>query len=106
MAYGTDRISFKNFDFRKLRNKYIITGIIFAIWVLFIDQNNLVERFQNLREKRQLEQDKAYYIEKKEEDAARLRELKTNDENLEKFAREQYLMKKKNEDVFIIVEEK
>ena len=34
-----------------------------------------------------------------------MKNLKTNNENLEKFAREQYLMKKDNEDIFIIVEE-
>jgi len=53
----------------------------------------------------QLEKDKLYYQERIEEDRKRIEELKTDDENLEKFAREQYLMKKENEDVFYIVEE-
>lgn len=92
-------------QFRFLRNKYAVALLLFAIWVMFIDQNNLVERFQLMREKKQLHQDKSFYVDKKEQDAERLRELKTNDENLEKFAREQYLMKKENEDVFVIIEE-
>lgn len=92
-------------DVNWLKNKYILTTLLFCLWVLFFDQNNLVERFQNRREKRQLENDREYYIKKTAEDQERLEELKTNDDNLEKFAREQYLMKKENEEVFVIVEE-
>jgi cell division protein FtsB len=49
--------------------------------------------------------EKEYYQQKIEEDRRRIDELKTNTENLEKFAREQYLMKKDNEDIFVIVDE-
>ena len=101
-----DFYQFGNYNLKWIKNKYVIASIIFLLWVLFIDQNNLVERFQNLREKNRLENEKEYYVEKKSEDAARLKELKTNNENLEKFAREQYYMKKKDEDVYIIIEEK
>ena len=52
-----------------------------------------------------LEKEKAYFIEKIETDRNRIHELKTNKKNLEKFAREQYLMKKENEDIFILIEE-
>lgn len=89
----------------RFKNKYFIASVLFIIWVAFFDQNNLVERMQNKKELKQLEEDKVYYQEKIKENAARLNELKTNNENLEKFAREQYLMKKENEDVFIIVDE-
>lgn len=34
-----------------------------------------------------------------------LDELRTSDENLEKFARETYQMKRDNEDVFVIVDD-
>jgi cell division protein FtsB len=53
---------------------------------------------------RQLQRDKAYYEKKIKEDTQQLKELKTNRENLEKFAREQYLMKKDNEDIFVFVD--
>jgi cell division protein FtsB len=52
-----------------------------------------------------MEDEKQYYLERIEEDSRRLNELKTDRDNLEKFAREQYFMKKENEDVFVIVEE-
>lgn len=88
-----------------LKNKYILACLALALWVGVFDENNLVERFQMKKELNKLEADKAYYLELIEKDAARLEELRTNNENLEKFAREQYLMKKDNEDVFIIVRE-
>jgi cell division protein DivIC len=89
----------------RLKNKFFLASLFFIVWVGFFDQNNLFERFQNLRELKKLNEDKEYYQNKIAEDSERLKELKTNNENLEKFAREQYLMKKDNEDVFIIVDE-
>ena len=88
-----------------LKRKYVFTLLAFLIWLLIFDQNNLIDRIKYLREKKQLEKDRQYYIERIEQDNKRLQELKTNDENLEKFAREKYLMKKENEDIFIVVDE-
>ncbi|MBA7513551.1 hypothetical protein ES705_05567 [subsurface metagenome] len=88
-----------------LKNKFVLVAIVFIIWICFLDENNLLERVQNIRELKQLEVDKEYYIKKITEDTQRLNELRTDNDNLEKFAREQYLMKKDNEDVFVIVEE-
>lgn len=88
-----------------VKNKYILTIFIFIIWILFFDRNNLIDRAKELRHLKQLEKDKKYYIERIDKDSKRLEQLKTNNKNLEKFAREQYLMKKDNEDIFVIVEE-
>ena len=74
--------------------------------MLFFDQNNVVDRLRMSFEIRQLEADREYYLEQIEKDSTRLHELTTDKENLEKYAREQFLMKKKNEDVFVIIEEK
>jgi cell division protein DivIC len=89
-----------------LKNKYVLTITVFAIWMLFFDQNNVVDRLRMSSEIHQLEEDREYYLEQIEKDSARLHELTTNKENLEKYAREQFLMKKKNEDVFVVIEEK
>ena len=88
-----------------LRNKYVLTIAVFTIWMLFFDQNNAVDRVQMGSEIRQLEDDREYYLEQIQKDSARLSELTTNKENLEKYAREQFLMKKANEDVFVVIEE-
>jgi cell division protein DivIC len=85
-----------------LKNKFILTLIVFFIWILFFDRNNLVDRFISAREIRQLERDKLYFKTRITRDSTRLKELKTDSDNLEKFAREQYLMKRSNEDIFII----
>ena len=87
-----------------LKNKYILTSLFFIIWLFIFDQNNLIERRKNIKKHNQLLKDKEYYLKKIEEDRQQLKELKTNDENLEKFAREKYFMKKENEDVFVIVD--
>ncbi|NOZ46317.1 MAG: septum formation initiator family protein [Chlorobi bacterium] len=89
-----------------IKNKYFLTLFVFVLWISFFDNNNLVDRLNDMNTLKQLEKDKMYYQEHIEQDRDRINELKTNNENLEKFAREEYLMKKKNEDVFYIVEEK
>lgn len=88
-----------------LRNKYFVASVIFILWIAFFDQNNLVERYKNKRYYSKLSSDMEYYKSRIEKDNRRLNELKTDKENLEKFAREEYFMKKPNEDIFIIVEE-
>ena len=91
--------------FKILKNKYILTILMFFLWLMFFDQNNLLERRKLNNEYDQLLQEREYYMKKIDEDRKRIQELKTDNENLEKFAREQYLMKKDNEDIFVIVEE-
>jgi len=86
-----------------LRNKYLLTVIIFIVWLLFLDSNNLVSRYKDMRDLRRLKSEKEYYVQRIEEDKRKLFELKTDDRNLEKFAREQYRMKKPDEDLYIIL---
>jgi cell division protein DivIC len=85
------------------RNKYLLTIIIFFTWIILLDSNNLISRYKAMRELHQLKEDREYFINKIEEDKRKLKELKTDDENLEKFAREQYRMKKADEDLYIIL---
>lgn len=86
-----------------LRNKYFLTITIFVVWILLLDTNNLFDRIRQLDELHKLRQEKEYFTKKIEEDKRKLNELKTDDHNLEKFAREQYKMKKKDEDLYIIL---
>lgn len=88
-----------------LKNKYVLSLLIFLVWLTFFDQNNLIDRFKQLNRNETLKKEKAYYREKIEQDSTKLHQLKTDEENLEEFAREQYFMKKKDEDIYIIVEE-
>ena len=88
-----------------LRNRYFLTLVVFLIWIIMFDNNNLIDRYHYMKNLRQLEKDREYYQQRIDEDSRKLNELKTSDENLEKFAREQYYMKKDNEDIYIIVDE-
>ncbi len=85
-----------------IRNKYILTSAIFLLWMLLFDSSNWIDGYSEYRKIKRFEQEKKYYLEKIENDRKRLNELRTNNENLEKFAREQYLMKKPDEEIFVI----
>jgi len=86
------------------KNKFLLTGALFFIWIALFDTNSWYDRNRLKKERTKLINEKAFYIDKIAKDSASLEQLKTNNENLEKFARENYLMKKENEEVFVIVE--
>lgn len=88
-----------------LRNRYVVTFLAFIIWVGFFDQNNLVERHELSNRIEELERQKIHYREEISNNKSRMEELQSDPENLEKFAREQYLMKKPEEDIFVVIEE-
>ncbi len=79
--------------------------LVFLVWLLIFDNNSLIDRVKYLNTLHEMKDKKQYYLERIDEDSRRLNELKTDRDNLEKFAREEYFMKKENEDVFVIVEE-
>jgi len=85
------------------KKRYLLTGVIFFVWISVIDSNSWITRLRLQKNLDKLETEKAFYQKKIKEDSVYLHELKTNKANLEKFAREKYLMKKENEDIFIIV---
>ncbi len=87
-------------------NKYLIALAAFVVWITFFDENNWRQHQQNRKELALLEAQVNSYKQKIEADKRKLYELQTNDANLEKFAREQFLMKKADEDIYVIVEEK
>ena len=86
-----------------LRNKYTLTLLIFVVWLMFLDSNNLISRYKEMKNLKKLKSDREYYVRRIEEDKRKLYELKTNNRNLEKFAREQYRMKRPDEDLYIII---
>ena len=95
--------------FKKLppafRNFYVVSGILFVVWMTFLDSNDLVTRFRMASKLGDLEDEKEYYTQKIVEVEKDRSELMTNKELREKFAREKYLMRKESEDVFVIVED-
>jgi cell division protein FtsB len=88
-----------------LKNKYVYSSLAFILWMLFFDRNNIISQYELRSKLHQLQQDRAYYIEEIKKDKEDMEQLLTNPKNLEKFAREKYLMKKDNEDIFLIVKQ-
>jgi cell division protein FtsB len=87
-----------------IRNKYFIATAVFAVIVLFLDKNDLFTQLERKQELRKLEKTKEYYSKQIELERKELESLKKNPATIEKYAREKYLMKKDNEDLFLITE--
>ena len=88
--------------FSKLRNKYVVALCVFVVIMLFLDKSDLFTQIARTRQLKQLEQSKEYYIAKIAEERTELEKLKSNPATLEKYAREKYLMKRDNEDLFLV----
>ena len=92
----------KNNPFIKfITNKYVLIFIIFIIWMFFFDENSYLTHRKFDNEIRDLKSTIEFYKSKIKEDKKTIQNLKDSLQ-LERFAREQYLMKKDNEDIYII----
>ncbi len=87
-----------------LKNKYFISLAAFAAILFFLDKNDLFTQFERRQELKKLQQSREYYTTQITSERKELEALKTNPATLEKYAREKYLMKRDNEELFIISE--
>jgi len=98
-------MSFKEFKENKIvkiiSNKYVIVLVLFVVWMIFIDENSYINHRELNKEIDKLENANKYYKEQIEEDKKVIDNLNDPD-SLEKYAREEYKMKKENEDIYII----
>jgi cell division protein DivIC len=85
-----------------LKNKYFITSTCFIVWLVFFDHNDLFTQMERRRELRQIEASKEYFSKQIAQGKKLSNDLKYNASVIEKYAREKYLMKKDNEDLFLI----
>ena len=90
--------------FRLIKNKYLFSIVFFILWNGLFDTYNLLERSARINELKKLRQEKEFFIKEIAEYNRQISELFSDKQHLEKFAREQYLMKTENEDVFIVIE--
>ncbi|MHB1276828.1 MAG: FtsB family cell division protein [Bacteroidia bacterium] len=88
-----------------IQYRYAITFGFFLLWMIFFDQNNMIEQYKLRSQLQDLKDEKEYYLQEMAKAQREYDELFTNQESLEKFAREKYLMKRDNEDIFVIVPE-
>jgi hypothetical protein len=88
-----------------LNNKYALTILIFGVWMLFFDNNNFITQIRLNRTLDELEMERDYYISEIEKDRRATYELVTDTLTIEKFGREKYLMKRDNEDIYLIIDQ-
>lgn len=87
------------------KNKYLITLILFAVLIIFVDENSMIRRAGYKREESRLREEIEKYRSDYEENTRRLNELAVDSGAIERIAREKYLMKKPNEDIYVFAED-
>lgn len=86
-----------------LKNKYALSIIVFLVWMMFFDRNDFISQYSYRQVLKKLKADNEYYQKEIEQNKKDMQELMSDPKHLEKFARERYMMKKDNEDIFLIV---
>lgn len=95
------KINTNNKYLKPFKNIYILVLAVFVVWMLFFDDNSWFIHNELNTEIDNLEAEKEYYRKNKEKDDAAFKKL-SSEIGLEKFAREEYYMKRENEEIFII----
>ena len=88
---------------KPLRNKFVLATIVFVVWMFFFDKNSILAQYALQKSIQELKIKKEYYRRELRETERNYEELFGNDDAaIEKFAREHYLMKKDDEELFVI----
>ncbi|HNF30263.1 MAG TPA: septum formation initiator family protein [Chitinophagaceae bacterium] len=87
-----------------ITNKYFLNILFFIAWMLFFDQKDFFSTIEKRRELRTLIDKNKYYFKEIEVSKKQLADFQSNSIAIEKFAREKYMLKKDNEDIYIIDE--
>lgn len=85
-----------------LKNKYLLTGAFFITWMLFFDPKDIPSGFERKHKLNELQNSEQHLDELITDAQKELHLLKTDAQSIEKYAREKYLMKKENEDLFLV----
>jgi cell division protein FtsB len=89
-----------------LKNKFFLVTIAFLVWMIFLDKDDLYSQYSKHNDVVELQKQRDFLLKQSTQVSKDLDELTSNPQKLEKFAREKYLMKKDNEDVFVIIRKK
>ena len=92
------------FAINLLLNKYVLSVILFLIWISFFDRNDLFTQWERKQELKKLEQISSYYEKGISDTKKNLTDLNNNPAMLEKFARENFYLKRSNEQVFLVID--
>lgn len=89
---------------KMLKNRYVIILAIFAVWMLFFDQDNLIRQYKLTQELNEARSRNEYLKKNIGADSALLRKIETDTETKIKIAREEYMMKMDDEQVIVIID--
>lgn len=89
-------------NLKLLANKYVITGVVFIVWVVFFDQNDYMTMQARKKELNAVKSNIAYLNGEINRMETERNDLITNPKKLEQYARETYRMKHDNEDVYVL----
>lgn len=92
--------------FKQLLNKYVIVSVLFVVWMLFFDQNSYLIHRDLDKQIKELKHDKRTFTEKLEKEKQKIDRMKKDSNEIERVARERHLLKKADEDIFIVEERK
>ncbi|MEX0273378.1 MAG: septum formation initiator family protein [Flavobacteriaceae bacterium] len=87
--------------FAIVTNMYILVLTLFVVWMVFFDTNSLLIHMELRKEIKKLEKQQEFLRQEIEKDKKIIEKL-SDPKELEKFAREQYYLKKKNEEIYLI----
>ena len=85
-------------------NKYFITTLVFVLWLAFFDSNNIITNKKTRDKLNELKKEKQSYLDEIRKDSVQIQKLLYDTAELEKFAREKFLMKKPGEDVYLMID--
>lgn len=92
--------------FSLIGNKYLLASTLFLVWMLFFDPKDIGTEIGKWGKYRELQASEAELEKKIDDTKAELKQLQNNAQTIERYAREKYLMKKDNEDLFIVLDGK
>jgi cell division protein DivIC len=85
-----------------VKNKYLLTGLAFIVWMCFFDANDIALQQHRRSELKKLQNEERMLDKQITQTKQELDLLKTSPSTIEKYAREKYLMKRDNEDLYLV----
>lgn len=85
-----------------VKNKYLLALTLFAVLMLFFDHNDLFTQLERKKQLKALQASKQFYLDEIDKTRKQLADLQNNPAALEKYARENFYMRRPNEDVYIV----
>ena len=87
------------------KNFYFLFFLSFILWMTIIDSNGFINRYRLSKKLSELNTQKEFYVKEINKVTLDKEKFESDEELLEKYAREEYLMKKESEDIFYVIKE-